>query len=866
MKTLRVLLSSQLIAALFLIHTFPIAAVFAEDSVPSAQEPATETTLPVENTSQSETSSTETETSNATEEETIETSESLETSSEGSSSSETHANTTIEASGTTTPPTPELSGIIDAVQEIATTTSIFGGSTGDGIGGGNQTQNSTESTSTIEIASTTSVLPRPDATTTPDEVPEMASGTPTVISGASVAVANILNILNSTFLNSSGSILFSNYTDEAGTIDFRNPTLFLGLCDEISCSGNTGIQLNLLQDAHIDNNIVISANSGENELESSGEGAIHSGTAFAGLNLVNLANLTVANSNYLLIALNAFRGVNGDIVFPALDSFFAPLLNASSSAHVADLHNSGAIENDVRTGANSGDNTVETGEHGSSTILAGTAGAHTNIFNQINSLLAGSGLSILFRISGTWTGEVQGAPEGVTWTRTPEGLLVTGSSAQTSGDGSLTTISGTSTSLISNRAQVGALSGSNDLTASTTALLSTGDAFAGANIINVANQTVVGRNWIMAIINIFGDFDGNITFGKPDLWVGAQAQAPGTISAGSLVEYKITVLNNGDAVATDSYVAETIDTDKVRIRNASHAYEQEGSTVRFALGSIPAGGAAEISYTAEVTSFRDGESITSESEALLHESDFNPGDNRDSTSVRNAVFTSGYSPTPLAVTPVATPATSTPQTVTVRVSRESESQRITDSDPTAHQTVIVRNESSSPAYDVVIHDLVKNENGEIIHEELFDIGVMAGREEVTIQYDISFATAAAGSYSLWSEIVGSNMSSIATRNGEIVYAVAAPEVLLASTSIQTVAPARIERTTPRIPNTGVPATAPVIPDTWTQEDSSAIAQTAAAGAIDTGVADTYRDVVSYALLLAMVFGALRVHKEHMRRR
>src|SRR5690606_13875134 len=107
------------------------------------------------------------------------------------------------------------------------------------------------------------------------------------------------------------------------------------------------------------------------------------------------------------------------------------------------------------------------------------------------------------------------------------------------GTGGNTNISATNTASITNNVDVVALTGENAISGSETALICTGTAYAGANIMNVANATVVGRNWMLAIINILGDFNGNIAFGRPDLWIGGQANVPNAIKNGNEIEYTL---------------------------------------------------------------------------------------------------------------------------------------------------------------------------------------------------------------------------------------------------------------------------------------------------------------------------------------
>src|SRR5690606_19371843 len=95
-------------------------------------------------------------------------------------------------------------------------------------------------------------------------------------------------------------------------------------CSLISCQGEQ-VTVNIDNNASIDNEVLITANSGGNTISDTDNGVIETGNAYAGLNLINVANTNLIDSNYLLVTLNAFQDVNGDIVFPSLSQFFSSL-------------------------------------------------------------------------------------------------------------------------------------------------------------------------------------------------------------------------------------------------------------------------------------------------------------------------------------------------------------------------------------------------------------------------------------------------------------------------------------------------------------------------------------------------------------
>src|SRR5262249_8114142 len=138
-----------------------------------------------------------------------------------------------------------------------------------------------------------------DSTTTEEDT----GNNPTIKSGSATVLANVLNLLNTNFINSPGGILFSNFTETAPTIDLRDASM-LTTCKDNACSGQQDLKVNIVGDASIDNNFILNASSGENavsnpEDQSAGTSSIETGDAVAGLNLVNIANSNFINSQYM---------------------------------------------------------------------------------------------------------------------------------------------------------------------------------------------------------------------------------------------------------------------------------------------------------------------------------------------------------------------------------------------------------------------------------------------------------------------------------------------------------------------------------------------------------------------------------------
>ncbi len=606
----------------------------------------------------------------------------------------------------------------------------------------------------------------------------VASSTPTIVSGQAVAMANILNIVNTNLINSTGHVVFLNLLEnEENAIDFRdyfNGTQ-TGVCELLSCGENEGVQVNLINDAYIENQIRLNASSGDNQIEGGDSAIIETGNAYAGLNLVNVVNTNFIDSNYLLVTLNAFNGISGDIVFPNLEKFFASLGGTSTTApYLMDLSNQADIVNEVETGAESGNNNVEDGQM--MTINTGNSVSSSNVFNQINTNLSeDSKVSILFRVHGNWLGEIFGAPQDLIHTQGMNGdfYLTSASSSVSRATELAGSVYATSTARILNDVSVTALTGNNDITGADTALISTGNALAGANLVNIANANVIGRNWIFAIINIFGDFTGNISFGRPDLWVGEQIVAPSVVENDAVLTYKFTVINNGDSRATEVTLRDKFDASHLDVLESSLPYVIDGENLVWNIGTLPSGGAIEITYKAKIKNTSYSTHITNVVTAILRETDNNALDNTDTATVMTRSAPSGGGGGVSVYQPLATQNDSvlvnTTDVLQFTVIRETVSGTIGTTSPRSiMQKIVVRNPESRDIPKVTLHDILRDPSQNILRAEYFNLGTVLAHEEIVIEYEILFGEEAVpGDYKLFTVINSGRRNMVFESNGSI---------------------------------------------------------------------------------------------------
>lgn len=598
---------------------------------------------------------------------------------------------------------------------------------------------------------------------TGDNTATTTDGTAIINTGDALAAANVINVVNSTITNSNGFLLLLNALFGDGAFDLRDfdfgweastPTYqslggtqtssacSFGGCD----SADTNLTVTASSTATIKNDVVVRAQTGGNTA-SGGNALIQTGDAYAGANVVNLANTNIIDSNYLLVAINNLGDLNEDIVFPGLE-FFKQFFTSGTAAPVAnsmDISSTSTanIANNITATADTGNNTAsstsESDSADQSVIVTGDASADSNAVNIANTnLFGGNSLLILLRIHGDWSGDIFGLPEGILWEETPFGIQLysdPNAGGENSGAPQYQSLVSTNTNeaTIENNIEVYALTGENKAEGANTGIV-TGDAVAGANVVNMVNTNVIGQNWILAIFNIFGDWNGNLAFGRPDLWLGARAESPDNpIRPGSPVTLHYTVTNFGDSRATDVILGNHFDQNLLALKDAT--LEMEGG-LGFELGDFAPGetkeftvegifGAAQrfafgetpLALTAEVTSTETDNNDEDNSEELGF-SIFREGSSGGSGSVSGGGSGGG---------------SSSPTLIITKTANVSE----TRAPGIVEYTIVITNYGGN-AYNAVLHDVLTDSEGVIVTEQQWGLDTIYANEEITVTYEIEF--------------------------------------------------------------------------------------------------------------------------------
>lgn len=563
--------------------------------------------------------------------------------------------------------------------------------------------------------------------------------------GIAYATANVINVVNSNIFNSEGFLyLLNNFLGGLGNIDLRLSSLSLPInsCSDPSCDGSlASIRTNVesTNEATITNDVVLRASTGDNTASGNGS-SINTGSAYAGANVVNIANTNIINSNYLMFVFNNFGDWSGDLVFNNKDffsSFFNPNSTTNNSHVDINNQNSASITNNVQTDSSSGNNSASSTE---ADINTGNSLSNSNVVNAVNQNIFGeSNFILVFRIFGDWAGSVFNAPSNIKWANTSNGVEVydsgSGVGTSTAGSGDLS-VNNQNTANINNNVKVLALTGNNRVSGSTNTSINTGSAYAGSNVVNVANTNIVSSNWILAVVNIFGNWRGNVSFGQPDLWVASRVD-----NSGSSMTVRTTVANRGDADAHNIELKHKIDANYLIFTDTDDPLLMSKK-----ISLLKPGQTIEYVYNAQVTeNVPQGDNFLPSSLSVKAiESDGNLKDNEDELLIT-------YYNKPIFVAPL----NLTSYTTTypnLFVTKTNDAKGPIEASSTVNYTIKIKN-SGGESFESVLIDDLKDSEGRIINKQSWDLGTILAGEEITITYTALFSsTTAPGVYTNFAHV------------------------------------------------------------------------------------------------------------------
>ncbi len=300
----------------------------------------------------------------------------------------------------------------------------------------------------------------------------------------------------------------------------------------------------------IRNEISAKVTTGKNKAsKNTGTGSIATGQANSSVNVMNFLNSNIVSSNWWLKTLNVFGSWKGNMVLPMMPrpnlTVTQPELEASANATGAGSENAAeanintsvaiantnnaVITNSVDIKTNSGDNKTSF-NGGTGIVKFGDADAETNELNVANVNVTGdSWWMVVVNKFGKWLGTTIGSPVETTVSATAATTVLTpnGSGIRVNNNSTgpesnnfaganvthSTEITNANEADIMNKLKIEAITGENETQFNSGhGYIEAGSIDAVNNLVNFANANVNVGNWLVTVINVFGDWEGNVVF------------------------------------------------------------------------------------------------------------------------------------------------------------------------------------------------------------------------------------------------------------------------------------------------------------------------------------------------------------------
>lgn len=399
---------------------------------------------------------------------------------------------------------------------------------------------------------------------------------------------NVINSANSQIKAASGGITQQNIGDSTQDIIIGDPTssdvtplsaIVLGSLGSGSLASNdtTGqnsanlasverigeTTIRVSNDSKIDNNIHLAANTGDNQASmNTGIGNIVTGSIGAAINIINFLNTYLATDYLGLAFLNVVGALSGDIIIPgnAMVSNSSTGASSANNASVSKNNNLTLVKesdmkvtNNVDVNATTGNNQAD-----GNTLGGAVTSGRTDVDIQSATITGEIPVDSLLLIvvnelgDGQWTGKVIGAESEnvIVLVQKAEPATLIASSTNTGAqsentttvnENTSTTITENSTALVNNNITVDANTGNNQANYNTGGgNITTGNIKVAANMVNLVNAS--GKTFkkvIIAMINVFGKWTGNLVFGskKPQVVPSPKPSSDSTgLTTGSTTE------------------------------------------------------------------------------------------------------------------------------------------------------------------------------------------------------------------------------------------------------------------------------------------------------------------------------------------
>jgi len=484
------------------------------------------------------------------------------TATESSTLTPTPTCTLDECASLTPSPTPTLEGQPQASQTASQTSS--------GSPGSLESPTPTLEVKNLEVNNENNGKVANDADVSAQTGNNMASenvGGVDINTGDALAWANILNLINTNIVGSNFETVFIDINDESnGEVDLNELWKELQKMqgtDNIeltSIAGSKTLRLTIKNSnkADLENKVNVSAGTGGNEANDNASADVNTGDATALANVTNLVNTNLLGSKFFFGVINMFDQYKGNIILPRPERFLSSGSAPEGGNANFNNQNTATVEDVMKVMADTGNNTANS-EEGENSISTGDANAVANNFSLLNlNIFQNDWFYLLLNALGNWQGKIDSwqAPGIVEENDEPVQSFSVGMGTvqgetqpqdvvdESHENNSLLNFQNENRASVKNDINVTAATGGNSASGNEKgATIQTGKAKAIANLINLVNLNILGGRWFMGLMNVLGNWSGNLVFAYPDTTV--TLSGPEEVAPNDTFSYSVNYKNQG---------------------------------------------------------------------------------------------------------------------------------------------------------------------------------------------------------------------------------------------------------------------------------------------------------------------------------
>jgi len=455
-----------------------------------------------------------------------------------------------------------------------------------------------------------------------------------VNTGSAVAYANVINLINTNVVGTNLGIYLVNNFDE-GWADLDLNQMWLKLINGSGVTvieeGSSNKKMVIISNnnlARLNNVVTVSAITGGNVVMGGNEVLIITGDAVAVANVINLVNTNLVGSQFFIGVVNVLGENLGNIVLPNPNNFQNEGKTNGGDGGSTINNNQAVLNNTVVAESNSGNNT--TVNVNQTEIETGTATTYSSDLSVANlNAELNSQMWLQLNVLGQSSGKIYNwsYPGSVEEINNNQLLFVLNENGCLNCQSDNSLLMNNNSAEVTNSILVTADSGGNQIIGASSGVIQSGSATAIANLTNLINVNIYGSDWFWGIINILGDWGGDVIFAYPDLTVNLTADKSESRSGEEII-YRINYSNLGYENVDEAELKINLPAGLIYISDDSGlSVTQDGNKLKWRLNNLAAKSNDGFNLKVKINNLNDDEDVQIQTVAMiatnLSESDLN---------------------------------------------------------------------------------------------------------------------------------------------------------------------------------------------------------------------------------------------------